>query len=732
MVRSINKIKIIFALVMLCPCWCWGADIYVIKDINNPGKLCYKVDGFPSHDCSDGISDADLEDVSSVTGDGGNMYLSGGIDGLIYSGTEIDADSSFLIAYAVSVYGSTSSGHDGQVIIDGSGVFSHTLVIADTGIHLENLWVKGASSFSYYTIKGSRQFTATNIKVYGGARLLHLQHNVNLRSVFSRCIFQNSADTYYPIRIDNQMVNGADFNFCVFKDIGNIRIYEGTIYDFNNCFFISRLNNVLEISGGSPTVTMNNCIVRGYPGSFQSISPAFVNNRSAQGATFTLNYCNVPYPANPLNSTLYSTGITINNNITDDPMFTVSSYPVKVVMIIDDVINFTDFQALYTEASSRGAVASFACNLYGMTSRQMDILSGYISEGFEWSSHAQGLDSILNSVNGIDFSYTLQGGETTSTVEITENNIVLQVDGVVVHSLPLSPYVLGDLVNYIGANWNYVTINMHDEDYHTESNAKDLEIISTTNCVSIVHLTLDQDDYLQTEIVDSKSTIEAEVASRIGNYTVRTMVWPDYEKNDASILVAKSAGYLSVRGGNNGDYNLSNEITMFDIFSYNVSNLDGYSLSETGKAIKNAVYWMSDKGGILIFHGHDLTHFTQAQWGQLIDTVDSIPEAEIMTYGDAAEWIISNGTTSDSGLTYSVSQTDNNDYTLSSASPAIKFGTKAGTIPLIGPQSDINGNTFYFTPYDRMNIGADQTWSDADDRPENFGIRLNNFISGGD
>jgi hypothetical protein len=57
-------------------------------------------------------------------------------------------------------------------------------------------------------------------------------------------------------------------------------------------------------------------------------------------------------------------------------------------------------------------------------------------------------------------------------------------------------------------------------------------------------------------------------------------------------------------------------------------------------------------------------------------------------------------------------------YQLSSSSPCINAGTEATTVGLIGNQTDVNGNTYHFTPYDRLNMGSSQAGSSADTRPD--------------
>jgi hypothetical protein len=63
------------------------------------------------------------------------------------------------------------------------------------------------------------------------------------------------------------------------------------------------------------------------------------------------------------------------------------------------------------------------------------------------------------------------------------------------------------------------------------------------------------------------------------------------------------------------------------------------------------------------------------------------------------------------------------DYSLLSGSPAILAGTKAGEVGLTGSQTDYFGNTIYFLPYDRMNIGADQAGAEPDRPSGSWGVR---------
>jgi len=69
----------------------------------------------------------------------------------------------------------------------------------------------------------------------------------------------------------------------------------------------------------------------------------------------------------------------------------------------------------------------------------------------------------------------------------------------------------------------------------------------------------------------------------------------------------------------------------------------------------------------------------------------------------------------------------NGNFRLGDSSPCIRTGTKASDVNLIGWQTDVFGDEYYFAPYDRMNIGAGQERSNADLRKIGGKLMYGNF-----
>ncbi len=65
---------------------------------------------------------------------------------------------------------------------------------------------------------------------------------------------------------------------------------------------------------------------------------------------------------------------------------------------------------------------------------------------------------------------------------------------------------------------------------------------------------------------------------------------------------------------------------------------------------------------------------------------------------------------------------DSGDYRITVNSVAINSGAKAGNENMSGLKTDGMGITRYFAPYDRMNMGIDQSYSDADSRHKDVGV----------
>ncbi len=63
------------------------------------------------------------------------------------------------------------------------------------------------------------------------------------------------------------------------------------------------------------------------------------------------------------------------------------------------------------------------------------------------------------------------------------------------------------------------------------------------------------------------------------------------------------------------------------------------------------------------------------------------------------------------------------DFYLSANSPAVNSGLQAGAVSLTGAQTDGFGVLRFFAPYDRLNIGADQNYSDTANRKAGLNVQ---------
>jgi hypothetical protein len=145
-----------------------------------------------------------------------------------------------------------------------------------------------------------------------------------------------------------------------------------------------------------------------------------------------------------------------------------------------------------------------------------------------------------------------------------------------------------------------------------------------------------------------------------------------------------------------------------------------------GAAIRTVVETKINAGAEIKLHIHGHSHTSE------VETVNGIPYYGISNVDDniGGEYAVLE--LDDSGnhnLVRTYTQGDytfnpqlSASYTVSNASSCINAGTDAGTASLNGIQTDAFNNTYDFTPYDRLNIGADQRYSDADLRPTNVGV----------
>lgn len=106
--------------------------------------------------------------------------------------------------------------------------------------------------------------------------------------------------------------------------------------------------------------------------------------------------------------------------------------------------------------------------------------------------------------------------------------------------------------------------------------------------------------------------------------------------------------------------------------------------------------WLAEKGGVMVIYDHAFTAYSLNNW-KLLFTAAQKSNVNVMTLSQAVDYIIANGSTADSGVTYTRTFTDQSDYQLKNSSPCKNAG-----ISIVGLTTDFLGKPIRGLP----DIGA--------------------------
>jgi len=458
----------------------------------------------------------------------------------------------------------------------------------------------------------------------------------------------------------------------------------------------------IEATGGAST-WYNNNIVGG------------VKNANAGHSVTNTNNNILPFHKDP--GTGWLTNVTPGaGTIYQNPKFTSYSRHGYVIFSVDDASNVAHAQALAAILAANGKKFTYTMPAYAASTIATE-LQALNTAGHDIAVHSYS-HSTLTTTGNI-FSITSPAGQTID-IDKTGDQIVITgvgaVSGLAAKSLTTIRSDLTALGCTLGAIASGIETNSLGEIMADSSGAQASPytpqlLIDATGATG----------FFQAEVATAKSTVESVVG---GGFTAKTFIYPG-NYHDANVRQAvKTAGFIAAPGAA-GTGNTNDKLKNFDIYQF--FRLDAAQLKDaTGggsagdetsvRTNARAMGIMCAENGLVVnvmIHGADTFSEDQLTWTleELLDvaSLDIVSVAEFaVIVRDGGSW-----TTADD-ITYArATWTDESDYQLALLSLNILSGTQAGALGWGSTQTDIFGNTYFFAPYDRLNIGADQQYSDA-------------------
>ncbi|MBU2025263.1 MAG: polysaccharide deacetylase family protein, partial [Patescibacteria group bacterium] len=610
------------------------------------------------------------------------IEISGGSSGHTYTeNLDTKADN-------ITIQGSSASGHNGEVIIDGSGAADYTL--NQTHITtLSRLTLVGSQTGSY-NWRCVKTVTATDVTSKDGASGIAIAATNTITVTLNR--FTAKDHTVFGINATNPNAT-LIINYGLVS--GNQRNYftAGQNATFNNVTFPTQDRYAIQSATGSHNIYLKNSILSG--SGLDAMTYATIDH-TGSGTCSAAYSVLFPNPQNP-NVTNW-VGLTDGGgNLYTSPKFSSPKRPAVVVLGVDDKNNSDYFYAVADKAKDRGFQATFFLHTIGMTSSDWTTLKSYFDQGHDVVPHSR-THSDLSDLSGLNIQYT-GGGKTTATVTIEDtdsdgyaDSLTTSLDSIADQNIDLtdSSYdTLSELANRINNLASYSASLTHASSYNDGAKSKCLADVSAQDInAADYHAQLNQTRYFDYEIAGSIEDIESNLST-----TVTASSYPYNQWDSDTTTYLKNNNINGARTGPSGYTDMSD----IDVYDVQGQVMGGTIMPMTNVSRNTAGFceYLNLLGEIIVFYSHNTSQFTYDNWDNLLDALVNC-NVQVKTFSQAVAYIRANGTLNGGTQRYERAFSDSSDYSLQYDSPLIDTGTD------LGLTTDYAGNPIYGTP----DIGA--------------------------
>jgi hypothetical protein len=610
--------------------------------------------------------------LNARTAGGDSFAISGGAAGHVY------VENVVTMANNSTIYGSTDTGHDGQVEIDGGG---GTLGVRTnhTGIALHNVWVRNATS-------GIWVGTAKSINVYDcivTACAKSVEHNQTTSvSNLYRCYIADPTATVYGW---GAIIGTANFYYCIFSAGGPLYYTgagaNGTVA---NCIFIGARNTSITVDASGQTVNIYNSIFSSPCVSGDNVATI----RRVNGTVNTYN-CNIlanwnrsQTAANRISGTVTESG-----SLAYDPSFTAARRGGYITLWVDDLQNWAYFKEIADYAAGIGQHMAFAASGTNATSAgTFAEYATYIAAGHEIACHTRNhvqmnaatamtitgrsgstptitiaLDQSDNSsANWSGSLLLIEGGSTVKTIAIAYNTTLAAIQTSINAQ---AGWTCTGAINTVGTLLADVTD----------------QAVATAHAVQ-----LEQLKFWQYEVAESKAELEAGIG---GGYVVETFTPPGnaatagfyaWLADDDNFTASGTTAFSSARGDSAGSNTLASDInsaacTSYGCLLFKVLSLDAQNhfKPDPGLGVQSIGSMLGWAGGYVHIYAHSAAELTTDQFKDVILRLSKTTGVTIDIPRNIAETITTSGLWTDAdsdGLRWIRTYTDAANYALQAKS----------------------------------------------------------------
>lgn len=654
---------------------------YYVKKID--GTIYYKSAAIPTA-ADSSVGDLEAFDELAAVHDADTAYICKGA----FTGTELDADSSLSLTKKYAYFGPLLPS-DPNYATDGGEVYlnANGATLSGSGVLRTDTAAvtPGACVVGAFKIGNTVYSTGSTYAVYNNANGWQF----------------DGVQTYHTERGFYIVHTDVVLNKVAIEEASVVGIYSTKTYTWNygkihnatmgiNCNGVSPTLNNVNINGISTeaifnqntgTVTCNNCIVLN--SCLDSATKYPITNSSTGVITFN-NGLVLP---NTKDQSRISTGGTVNlSNVSYAmPLFRQSRRPAVAVFGVDDLGSLGYFNDVVAPALSvYGWKGTLAISAPGdATESNWTTINVLYAAGHDFTVHGDTFENKMTDLTGLRIQYV--GAGSAATMTIADNTLTTSCTGDTDSNLNIdltnaSYDTLNELVAYINGLAGYTCTRLNTDTSVKINTAYLADITGEDIRTGTYDAALDADKVYDGEMTATKASIEA----NIPGYTADIFVAPG-NASDASMRTGMRArGIVFARGDGTSSSGLMEELTVHNVTPKSLYVFFGNDANPQNTAGKIEQYmgayleYLAWAGGIAWFYAHDTDEFTADAWAAVLAVVKKHGGITVLPAKQAYSYIVANGSTADSGVTYTRTWTDASDYRLRAGSPAINAGTDVG------------------------------------------------------
>lgn len=638
------KKTLIFFILLFLPAASWGATYYVATTGSDTSpydtveKAATSINTAIAAASSNGdiiyvVAGTYSENVDAKTANGVTITASGGTVNVVGNGSDHTWD--MTKAYTIN----------GPFVLSGSASTNKNMVVngADTD----------AAVINDVTLKDG----TLGLQVYASS------------ATFNRLKVTNHTATYGMTVTGTADTKSPTFNYCWFEKYSAtsmVLLSRGLLATFNNCLFTRASYNAVKQESSIAASVFNNCIF------FANVNVGQDYHVITNGGSGTLTLNNCLILKNPFNTDYGLLNTTDGGgNLYVSPRFMSRVYPMLCALSIDDASNITFWTQIADVAEQYGMRVTIAVQTASVSAGNWTTLASYVARGHTVASHTRH-HCDLSSLNA--FKVTHAAG-TTATVSYSSTTGLLTtaIDGTTdlsVDTANASYDTISEVVAYINAQSGYSATNIAAADsteYAKNGLSSYLADVTDANIKTEYTALFDQTRYFAGEIAGSKTDIEA----GIPGYTAKALVYPGNYQGATSRAAVKAAGF-TIAGASTTSKTLSS-LDVFQVARRQASSKYGFNTSDIAWNVASSFSGYGREGLVMVVFDHTSSNFSLANWTTAIQALSQGGVSSLGLDGIIAD-VVANGSTADSGTTYTRTLTDAANYYLQPNSPCIDTG----------------------------------------------------------